>query len=443
MRNFIKIIIVTLLLLPFGMRAQGVAERDTLRLSLYFKTNITVPTDESRQNIERAMSVIRSSTDITRIAIEGWASPEGSEENNAKIASRRADAAEMFLREYFPLPDNVTKNRGTDWRGLMQFSGKMFSGDELEHIGSAMRRSVADRKMSLMKMNGGETWKRMNSEIFPLLRRADITIVFWNRRAEDSSRTVSVPAGTDVDYVSRRDTVVVYHKDTVYYMPVDRKLDPLRVQALYPRVDRNLRRPVLAFRSNLLLPLLNVGVEYPISNRWSVAADFYYPWCPREWMNTWTASQMNCLQGLGGFLEGRFWFGPEHRASEPDYGKYRLLGHSLGLIAGAAYYDVEYGGAGQQGELYAAGIGYTYALPLGKKGGVHMEFDIAVGAVYHMWHPYDVRETGGYLLHRKDENNISVRTVSQWHVLPIRAGVSLVVPIITDRPLVTRKKTGR
>ena len=432
-----------MLLFPLGMRAQDGVMRDTLRLSLFFKTNITIPTDESRRDIERAMSVIRSSADITRIVIEGWASPEGSEANNAKVASRRADAAEMFLREYFTLPDNITKNRGTDWRGLIQFSRKMFSGEELDQIERAMFRPVDDRKMSLMKMLGGETWKRMDSEIFPHLRRADMMIVFYSQRADKSPQAVAVPAERTVEYVSRRDTVVIYHKDTVYYMPVDRRLDPLRVQALYPKVDRKLRRPVLALRSNLLLPLLNVGVEYPISNRWSVAADFYYPWCPREWMNAWTPSQMNCLQGLGGYLEGRFWFGAEHRASEPDYGKYRLLGHSLGLIAGAAYYDVEYQGGGRQGELFAAGLGYTYALPLGKKGGVHMEFDIAVGAVYHMWHPYDVREVGGYLLRRKDENSVGIYTVNEWRVLPIRAGVSLVVPIFTDKPLVTRKKTGR
>lgn len=195
-------------------------------------------------------------------------------------------------------------------------------------------------------------------------------------------------------------------------------------------IEQNMRNPVLALRSNLLLPLLNIGIEYPLSDRWSVAADFYYPWCPREWMNRWTEPQMECVQGLGGYIEGRRWFGPG----------YSLLGHSLGLIAGAAYYDMEHNGEGEQGEVFAAGIGYTYAFPIGKKGGVHLEIDIAVGAQYRIRHPYDVHEAGGYPLYRKDENNISIKSKSQWSIFPVRTGISLVVPIFNDQPLSTGKR---
>ena len=38
------------------------------------------------------------------------------------------------------------------------------------------------------------------------------------------------------------------------------------------------RKPVVAVRSNLLVPALNVGVEVPIGTNWSVAADYYFPW---------------------------------------------------------------------------------------------------------------------------------------------------------------------
>lgn len=242
------------------------------------------------------------------------------------------------------------------------------------------------------------------------------------------------PSTAKADVTAIRDTIVVYHKDTVYYLPAGKRRAPLGAGIRYPKID-SLRKPALAFRSNLLLPLLNVGAECPVSNRWSVAADFYYPWCPREWINRWSDSQMNCLQALGGYLEGRYWFGSQHRSSESACGKYRLLGHSLGLIAGAAYYDVERGGAGQQGEIYTIGIGYTYALPLGKKGGIHLEFAIAAGAVYRKWHPYSVHETGGYLLRGKDENGIGISSLSKWSLHPIKAGVSLAVPIFIRKSL--------
>ena len=179
------------------------------------------------------------------------------------------------------------------------------------------------------------------------------------------------------------------------------------------------RRPILAFRSNLLMPLLNIGVECPIGDRWSAAADFYYPWCPREWMNGWTSPQMTCIQGLGLYVEGRYWFAARQR----------LLGHSVGLLAGGAYYDMELDGNGGQGEILAAGLDYTYTLPLGRKGGVRLEFSIAVGAVYSIRHPYNVHEEGGYLIRRKDGDNISIVSQSNWSFLPIRAGINLSVPI--------------
>ena len=212
-------------------------------------------------------------------------------------------------------------------------------------------------------------------------------------------------------------------KDTLHYLPPD-------------QIQKN---TVLAFRSNLLLPLLNIGIECPLSNRWSVAADFYYPWCPREWMNRWTEHQMECLQTLGGYIEGRYWFGIRQQ-QESGYGKCRLLGHSLGLIAGAAYYDMEHNGEGEQGEVFSVGIGYTYAFPLGKKGGVHLEIDIAVGAIYRIQHPYDVHESGGYPLYRKDENNVSIKTKSQWSMFPMKTGISLVAPVFSNRSLLKNGK---
>ena len=42
-------------------------------------------------------------------------------------------------------------------------------------------------------------------------------------------------------------------------------------------------KPVIALRSNLLLPLMNVGVQVPLGNRFSIGADWYYPFIRREW----------------------------------------------------------------------------------------------------------------------------------------------------------------
>lgn len=172
----------------------------------------------------------------------------------------------------------------------------------------------------------------------------------------------------------------------------------------------------MAFRSNLLLPLMNIGVEVPIGNRWSLSADWYYPWAWR------LPDHKDCFEFLGGTAEARYWFGRRHRPGEKNT-KYRLLGHSIGLVAGAGYYDFQEKWAGFQGEYGAAGIDYQYAMPLGKKGNIHLEFDLTLGVITAQNIPYDVFSSGGILLHRDG-------LVERFNWAgPIKGGVSLVVPI--------------
>lgn len=96
---------------------------------------------------------------------------------------------------------------------------------------------------------------------------------------------------------------------------------------------------IFYLRTNLLSPLTNIGAEYSIDDHWSVAADYYFPWIPRD------KSHRNCFQLLGWNIEGRYWFG-EDRTYED-----RLEGHSAGLSLAAGYYDFERNFKGNQGEF--------------------------------------------------------------------------------------------
>lgn len=203
----------------------------------------------------------------------------------------------------------------------------------------------------------------------------------------------------------------------------------------------NGKRVVTAFRSNLLIPLLNIGAEIPISDSFSLAADCYYPWVPRALVDRFTLRHQISLQCLGGYIEGRWWPGSLHK----DSPRYRLLGHSVALIVAGAYYDYEMNPPrreipvkdwnGTQGEIFASGIGYMFALPVGRKGNIRLEFDFALGVAYHIRHPYNVFEENGYLFRAKDSENISIRNKSEILApYPIKAGISLVVPIYSDKP---------
>ncbi|MBQ7342339.1 MAG: DUF3575 domain-containing protein [Alistipes sp.] len=166
---------------------------------------------------------------------------------------------------------------------------------------------------------------------------------------------------------------------------------------------------VLAARTNLLVPALNIGLEVPIGTNWSVGAEYYYPWI-------WPSPEnRNCFELLAWNIEGRYWFGRERTIAD------RLQGHAIGLYAGGGYYDVQHNFKGHQGEFADVGIDYTYALPVAK-GKLHMEFSLGVGYIYSVARPYAVAEKGGDLLWRKQLQHIH-------YFGPTRLNIALTVPI--------------
>lgn len=169
------------------------------------------------------------------------------------------------------------------------------------------------------------------------------------------------------------------------------------------------KTPVLAVRSNLLVPALNIGAELPLGNHWSISADYYYPWL-------WPSKKnKNCFELLGWSAEGRYWFGRNRTKSD------RLHGHSLGLYGAGGYYDFERNFKGQQGEFVSAGLDYTYAMPVGKKKRVNLEFTLALGYIRSYGRAYHVLEEYGPLF--KEEGDIIFDFFG-----PTRIAVNLVVP---------------
>ena len=166
---------------------------------------------------------------------------------------------------------------------------------------------------------------------------------------------------------------------------------------------------VVALRTNLLVPALNFGAEIPLGNEWSISADYYYPWL-------WPSKKnKDCLELLGWSLEGRYWFGKDRTVQD------RLKGHSLGAYFAAGYYDLEKDYRGMQGWFLTPGLDYTYAMPVGKKKKVNLEFTIAVGYIRSSGRSYKVHNDFGQLF---PDDGIVI-----WEYFgPTKAAVSLVVP---------------
>ena len=169
------------------------------------------------------------------------------------------------------------------------------------------------------------------------------------------------------------------------------------------------KTPIFSLRSNLLVPLLNAGVEVPIGNNWSVAADYYYPWI---WP---TQKNKNCFELLGWSMEGRYWFGRDRQPSD------RLKGHSVGVYMAGGYYDFEKNYRGMQGEFLSPGLDYTYSMAIGKAKRVHLQFTLAVGYIRSWGTTYNVYGDYGALY--PDDGRVI------WDYFgPTKAAVSIVVP---------------
>ena len=166
---------------------------------------------------------------------------------------------------------------------------------------------------------------------------------------------------------------------------------------------------IWALRTNLLVPALNAGLEIPIKENWSLGLDYYFPWF---WPNQ---KNKNCFEFLGWSVEGRYWFGRDRQPQD------RLKGHSVGLYVGGGYFDFERNYRGMQGQFVSPGLDYTYAMPIGRKKRLNLEFTLAVGYIRSWGTTYNVYGDYGALY--PDEG-----TVIWDYVGPTKAAVTLVVP---------------
>lgn len=179
------------------------------------------------------------------------------------------------------------------------------------------------------------------------------------------------------------------------------------------------RKPIFALRTNLLVPLLNVGLQVPIGNRFSIGADWYYPFLYRNWSEQ--LAQTNCFQALSPGIDFRVYLGKKHAKGRENW-QYRLSGHSIGIYASCGRYDVEWQFKGEQAKFANAGIDYMYSARIGKRHRLRMDFSVGVGYCRSKAVEYQVFQPGG-----KAYKTGMIRDVN-W-IGPTKASVSFVIPI--------------
>lgn len=118
---------------------------------------------------------------ISKISIEGLASIEGTYSINMYLSEKRAKAFEAYIQNKYQLPPSLFETSwiGEDWDGLRLLveNGNMPQKERiLEIINST---DIFDgREKQLMLLDGGDPYRFMFSDYFPLLRKVNYTIEY-------------------------------------------------------------------------------------------------------------------------------------------------------------------------------------------------------------------------------------------------------------------------
>ena len=154
-----------------------------------------------------------------------------------------------------------------------------------------------------------------------------------------------------------------------------------------------------AYTGEDLLLTPNIGIEVPVLNNWSVAANWMYAW--------WKSDASNWYHRIyGGDLEIRRWLG----------NKANLTGWHIGAYAQMLTYDFEFGGNGELADRWTYGAGMTMGWSKNIAPKLNLDFTLGIGYL-----------TGEYKEYKpQDDCYVWQSTKNRKWIGPTKAEVSLV-----------------
>jgi hypothetical protein len=326
------------------------------------------------------------------MVITAGSSPEGNEKTNEELAAKRALALKSYIMWKFPFLNRdiiYTFSIGEDWTGLqwlVENDSDTPNQQEVLRLLSSDQ-SSGSKKAALRKIGNGRAYNYIAERMLPKLRGG----------AAVSLHTKAAPQPAVVEKIKE---IIV--RDTLY---IDRN-----IKQTMSEPETHVKKPLFALKTNLLfdaLTALNVELEVPIGQRFSVAGEWIFPF--------WEFDPKHVLQTKTGILEARWW--PGKRIEKP-----KLTGWFVGLYGGGGSFDFGWGDTGYQSMDYRmAGLSGGYAHTINRSGTLRMEYSLGVGYMhtdYSKYKPMLGIEGDWHLIRQKDG-------INRW-VGPTRAKVSLV-----------------
>ena len=336
----------------FACPTAGAQPKERREFAIHYRFD-RIDVDSSYMDNAAAIDTIRfcltHSVHIDSITVYAWASPEGGYPHNKWLSEKRAAAAKELL---LALAADTTKlNAGKikisplaeNWPGLLELVEKDYrrpNRDRLLRILRAEGIGEETRKWRIRNLDDGETWNYLKRHYMKQLRSATWVCVWTSVGAiaplpelRDSLRAPQSGLGRTVEAVGRPVSELTFAVKT--NLPAD------------------------------LVTAVNLGVEVPLGEDFSVNAHFTFPW--------WTAGPYGnkyALQLLDAEGELRWWFAP---------GEERLEGHYLALQGSGGKFDLQWGRDIGCYQCYNWGVGLSYGYSMSLSEHWNLEFALTLG----------------------------------------------------------------
>lgn len=392
-------------------------------INIYFpydQSSIDVDYMTNRTSLSLVDSLLSDSLYLSTlrcIEITAQSSPEGAVDYNLQLSLRRKESIEEYFSTSYPhIPSSLFsfKAIAENWelfREHLVEDASLPSKPQLLSIVDSPR--DPDTKEWLLKtLDGGKPWQYIKEHILPA-QRFGASMLFV-----PLVETVEPELESELESEPEPQLPLVEPMP----MPLDQSIQQSQLPIIIEPSEsvETLSKPLLAIKSNLLLDLVtvvNLALEIPIGQRWSIVGEVAYPWW-RSWPNDFT------MQIEAYHAELKYWLGDRDS-------KDRLTGWNVALYGGLGRYDLQpFTSEGVQGEFSEVGALVGYAHSIG--GSFHMEYSLGVGYLSTSYEEYkmaaDTDEFGDIKVIPYPWMQNTLKTI-----LPTRVGVALVWVIGKNR----------
>lgn len=365
----------------------GITDADSVKV--YFRVGhrqYDPSLEDNRQKMNQFIAKVNEAAandNIERIEVRGYASPDGTNMANERLAHNRC----ITIASY------IAANTGID-RALIEEYPMGIAWDELRRMVAAnpevpAREKILDildntpvwiydsrgrivdgRKRQLMNLQGGRPYNWMLANLFPELRNAVAVKLCLKKQPQ--------PVSTQDESTTPADTVIA--------LPDTAVMEPATVPAEQPAaVEYDYNYHNFALKSNLLFDaalMPNIGLEWLINDKWSVGL---------EWDVAWWTFPNDKVYRIG-------FISPEVRYHINPRAKWHGL--YVGAFAGAGLYDLRNSTKGHEGEGLMAGLSVGYMWPITK----HLSLDAGAGVGYLRARDKEYQPLDGHYLYQLTKN---------------------------------------